>query len=150
MINQVTLVGHLGDEPVSRYMPSGDAVTNISVATSERYKDKQSGEQKEVTEWHKVAAFGKLAEIMVAYLHKGSQVYIQGKLRTRKWEKDGQNHYTTEIICQTMKMLGPKPAGAGGTGTGRGQLPEEKRPEAKPIGDAPGPGPDDFDDDIPF
>lgn len=146
MLNKVMLIGNLGQEPDTRYMPSGGAVTNISVATSKRWKDKSTGDQKEATEWHKVAAFGKLAEIMAEYLHKGSKVYIEGSLRTRKWEKDGQNHYTTEIVADQMKMLDSKGQGQSG---GRGGPPTSNTPP--PAG-----APDkqytdtDFDDDIPF
>ena len=142
-INKVILVGNLGADPETRYMPSGGAVTNLSLATSETWKDKQTGEQKERTEWHKVAMFSRLAEIAAEYLRKGSQVYIEGKLRTRKWQdRDGNDRYTTEIIADQMQMLG-------GRGGGMGSAPS--------AGD-PGPGsapprqnaPDDFDDDIPF
>jgi single-strand DNA-binding protein len=99
-INKVIIVGNLGNDPDTRYMPSGSAVTNLSVATNESWKDKQTGEQKDRTEWHKVAMFGRLAEIAAEYLRKGSQVYIEGKLRTRKWQdKDGQDRFTTEIVA---------------------------------------------------
>jgi len=152
MLNKAMIIGNLGQDPDTRYMPSGGAVTNISVATSKKWKDKQTGEQKEATEWHKVAAFGKLAEIMAEYLRKGSKVYIEGSLRTRKWEKDGQNHYTTEIIADEMKMLGGKGGGSGDASgsmsTAAGGRPASSSP--------PGTPPDgrytseDFDDDIPF
>ncbi len=140
-INKVILVGNLGADPDTRYMPSGSAVTNLSIATSETWKDKQTGEQKERTEWHKVAMFNRLAEIAAEYLRKGSQVYIEGKLRTRKWQdRDGNDRWTTEVIADEMQMLG----GRGGGG-------------AAPMGSDPGPSsappqapPDDFDDDIPF
>tara|TARA_S200000501_G_C20623206_1_gene655530 strand:- start:65 stop:532 length:468 start_codon:yes stop_codon:yes gene_type:complete len=106
-INKVIVVGNLGRDPETRYMPSGDAMTNIAVATSEKWKDKNSGEQKEATEWHRITFFGKLAEITNQYLKKGSQVYVEGKLKTRKWtDKDGVDKYTTEIIAETMQMLG--------------------------------------------
>ena len=106
-VNKVIIVGNVGRDPETRYMPSGDAVTNISVATSDRYKDKQSGEMKETTEWHRVAFFGKLAEIAGQYLKKGSQVYVEGRLRTRKWtDASGQEKYSTEIVAETMQMLG--------------------------------------------
>ena len=115
-INKVIVVGNLGGDPETRYMPSGSAVTNMTVATNESWKDKQTGEQKERTEWHKVAMFGRLAEIAAEYLRKGSQVYIEGKLRTRKWQgQDGQDRYTTEIIADEMQMLGGR-GGAGGGG----------------------------------
>ena len=140
-INKVILVGNLGADPETRYMPSGSAVTNLSVATSEQWKDKQSGEQKERTEWHKVAMFNRLAEIAAEYLRKGSQVYIEGKLRTRKWQdRDGNDRWTTEIIADEMQMLG----GRGGGGSA---------PMASGSGSSsapPQPPADDFDDDIPF
>ena len=104
-VNKVIIVGNVGRDPETRYMPSGDAVTNISVATSDRYKDKQTGEMKETTEWHRVAFFGKLAEIAGQYLKKGSQVYVEGRLRTRKWtDASGQEKYSTEIVSETMQM----------------------------------------------
>ena len=132
-INKAIVVGNLGQDPETRYMPSGSAVTNISVATSESWKDKDSGEQKDRTEWHRISAFGKLAEIMGQYLTKGSQVYIEGKLRTRKWQdKQGNDRYTTEIIADEMQMLGGKRGGKAGGG-------EPQKP-----------GPDDFDDPLPF
>ena len=143
-INKVILVGNLGADPETRYMPSGSAVTNLSVATSESWKDKQSGEQKERTEWHKVVMFDRLAEIAAEYLRKGSQVYIEGKLQTRKWQdRDGNDRWTTEIRANEMQMLGGR-AGAGGAapmGSGQGSGPPSAPPQT---------GPDDFDDDIPF
>jgi single-strand DNA-binding protein len=106
-INKVILVGNLGQDPESRHMPSGGAVTNISIATSEQWKDKKSGAQQERTEWHKIAFFGRLAEIAAEYLRKGSQVYVEGKLRTRKWQdRDGNDRWTTEVIADEMQMLG--------------------------------------------
>ena len=148
-INKVILVGNLGGDPETRYMPSGSAVTNFTVATNESWKDKQTGEQKERTEWHKVAMFGRLAEIAAEYLRKGSQVYIEGKLRTRKWQgQDGQDRYTTEIIADEMQMLGGR-GGAGGGGSsysgGGGSSSEQGGGNTPPPA-----GPDDFDDDIPF
>lgn len=108
-INKVIIVGNLGRDPETRYAASGDAITNIAVATTDKWKDKASGEQKESTEWHRVAFFGKLAEIAGQYLKKGSQVYLEGKLKTRKWtDKDGVEKYTTEIVADTMQMLGNK------------------------------------------
>ena len=149
-INKVILVGNLGADPETRYMPSGSAVTNLSVATSESWRDKQSGEQKERTEWHKVVMFDRLAEIAAEYLRKGSQVYIEGKLQTRKWQdRDGNDRWTTEIRANEMQMLGGR-AGAGGAapmdqgmsqGSGQGSSPPSAPPQT---------GPDDFDDDIPF
>ncbi len=146
-INKVIIVGNLGQDPETRYMPSGAAVTNFTVATNESWKDKQTGEQKDRTEWHRVAMFNRLAEIAAEYLRKGSQVYIEGKLRTRKWQgQDGADRYTTEIIADEMQMLGGRGDGGGNFGGSRGG--------GKPSqggGDAPPqPGPDDFDDDIPF
>ena len=111
-INKVILVGNLGRDPEVKYMPSGSAVTNITVATSESWKDKQTGEQQERTEWHRVVFFNRLAEIAGEYLRKGSQVYIEGSLRTRKWQgQDGQDRYTTEIVANEMQMLGGKDGG---------------------------------------
>jgi len=151
-VNKVILVGNLGKDPETRYMPSGSAVTNLTLATSESWKDKQSGEQQERTEWHKIAMFGRLAEIAAEYLRKGSQVYIEGKLRTRKWQdKEGKDRWTTEIVADEMQMLGSKggggaaregaaaPAAAGGSsGGGRAAVNDSGAP------------PGDFDDDIPF
>ena len=112
-INKVIIIGNLGQDPDTRYMPSGAAVTNLRVATNEQWKDKQTGEQKDRTEWHNVAMFGRLAEIAAEYLRKGSQVYIEGKLRTRKWQdKQGNDRWTTEIIADEMQMLGGR-SGAG-------------------------------------
>ena len=118
-VNKVTLVGNLGADPETRYMPSGDAVTNIRVATTDRYKDKASGEMKEATEWHRIAFFGRLAEIAGEYLKKGSQVYVEGRLKTRQWEKDGQKQYSTEIVAEQMQMPGGR-QGMGGEGGGGG------------------------------
>ena len=147
-INKVIIVGNVGGDPETRYMPSGSAVTNLTVATHESWKDKQTGENKERTEWHRVAMFNRLAEIAAEYLRKGSQVYIEGKLRTRKWQdKDGQDRYTTEIIADEMQMLG----GRGGSGEFGGGNQGGGRPQNQGGGNAPPqPGPDDFDDDIPF
>ncbi len=146
-INKVIIVGNLGQDPETRYMPSGAAVTNFTVATNESWKDKQTGEQKERTEWHKVAMFNRLAEIAAEYLRKGSQVYIEGKLRTRKWQgQDGQDRYTTEIIADEMQMLGGRGGGGGGSfGGGSSQGGSKGGGNAPPQ-----PAPDDFDDDIPF
>ncbi|MFK8054390.1 MAG: single-stranded DNA-binding protein [Woeseiaceae bacterium] len=148
-INKVILVGNLGQDPETRYMPSGGAVTNLRIATSESWKDKQTGDQQERTEWHSIAMFGRLAEISAEYLRKGSQVYIEGKLRTRKWQdKSGNDRYSTEVIADEMQMLG----GRGGSGSpmasggGGGQ---QQRPQNAPAAQ-PAPGVSDFDDDIPF
>ncbi len=147
-INKVILVGNLGADPETRYMPSGSAVTNLSVATSESWKDKQTGEQNERTEWHKVVMFDRLAEIAAEYLRKGSQVYIEGKLQTRKWQdRDGNDRWTTEIRASEMQMLGGRSgAGGGGSYGGGGGGGQKGGGSSAP----PQPGPDDFDDDIPF
>jgi single-strand DNA-binding protein len=148
-VNKVILVGNLGKDPETRYMPSGSAVTNLTLATSESWKDKQTGDQQERTEWHKIAMFGRLAEIAAEYLRKGSQVYIEGKLRTRKWQdKEGKDRYTTEIVADEMQMLGSK-AGGAGAGAPASSGPRE-RPAAA-VNDSVDSGPPgDFDDDIPF
>lgn len=143
-INKVILIGNLGKDPETRYMPSGGAVTNITLATSESWKDKSSGEQQERTEWHRVVFFNRLAEIVAEYLKKGSKVYVEGSLRTRKWQgQDGQDRYTTEIIASEMQMLDSR--GGGGT-TGFNQ------PASAPANNpAPAAAPDKgFEDDIPF
>jgi len=149
-VNKVIIVGNLGQDPETRYMPSGSAVTNFTVATNESWKDKQTGEQKDRTEWHRVAMFNRLAEIAAEYLRKGSQVYIEGKLRTRKWQgQDGNDRYTTEIIADEMQMLGGR--GDGGGGNFGGSKGGSKGAASQGGGNAPPqPGPDDFDDDIPF
>ena len=145
-INKVILVGNLGADPETRYMPSGSAVTNLSVATSESWKDKQTGEQTERTEWHKVVMFDRLAEIAAEYLRKGSQVYIEGKLQTRKWQdRDGNDRWTTEIRASEMQMLGGR-GGSGGGGSFGGGAPQQGGGSSSP----PKAAPDDFDDDIPF
>ncbi|CAG9257483.1 single-stranded DNA-binding protein [Burkholderia sp. AW33-5] len=119
-VNKVILVGNLGADPEVRYLPSGDAVANIRLATTDRYKDKASGDFKEMTEWHRVAFFGRLAEIVSEYLKKGSSVYIEGRIRTRKWQgQDGQDRYSTEIVADQMQMLGGR-GGSGGGGGGGG------------------------------
>ncbi|MEK6348847.1 MAG: single-stranded DNA-binding protein [Burkholderia sp.] len=118
-VNKVILVGNLGADPEVRYLPSGDAVANIRLATTDRYKDKATNEFKEVTEWHRVAFFGRLAEIVNEYLKKGSAVYIEGRLRTRKWQgQDGQDRYSTEIVADQMQMLGGRGGAGGGGGSG--------------------------------
>ncbi len=151
-VNKVIIVGNVGRDPETRYMPSGDAVTNISVATSDRYKDKQTGEMKETTEWHRIAFFGKLAEIAGQYLKKGSQVYIEGRLRTRKWtDASGQEKYSTEIISETMQMLGGKPVGGGGDageGYSRSKPADSSASGSSPSANAASLGA--MDDDIPF
>ena len=144
-VNKVILVGNVGGDPETRYMPNGNAVTNITLATSESWKDKQTGQQQERTEWHRVVFFGRLAEIAGEYLRKGSQVYVEGSLRTRKWQgQDGQDRWTTEIIADEMQMLG------GRGGSGGGSAPMSSSSDSGPSSAPPQPGPDDFDDDIPF
>ncbi len=153
-VNKVIIVGNLGKDPETRYMPSGSAVTNLRIATTEAWKDKQSGEQQERTEWHSVAMFGRLAEIAAEYLRKGSQVYIEGKLRTRKWQdKEGKDRYTTEILADEMQMLGSK-GGGGAAGAGAGAMGGATAAGGCGGGRAAvndsGAPPGDFDDDIPF
>ena len=119
-INKVILVGNLGADPETRYTPSGMAITTIRIATSESWKDKQTGEQQEKTEWHRVKFFGRLAEIAGEYLKKGGQVYVEGKLRTEEYEKDGIKRYSTDVIADEMQMLGSRAGGGGGEGSGYG------------------------------
>ena len=137
-VNKVILVGNLGRDPETRYMPSGDAVTNISRRDHDKWKDKASGEKKEETEWHRVAFFGQLAEIAGEYLKKGSQVYVEGRLRTRKWQdKEGQDSYTTEIVADRMQMLGSRAGGGEPRGAARGEAPPAEpqgRPSRRPAG----------------
>ncbi|EIF43974.1 single-stranded DNA-binding protein [gamma proteobacterium BDW918] len=174
-INKVILVGNLGQDPETRYMPSGGAVTNVTIATSETWKDKQSGQPQERTEWHRVVFFNRLAEIAGEYLKKGSKVYVEGSLRTRKWQnKEGVDQYTTEIVAAEMQMLDGR-GGAGGGASGgasnyddggygqqqapqaqaaapaprRAPPPQQNRAPAAPAQNPPA-GFDDFDDDIPF
>lgn len=156
-INKVILVGNLGRDPETRYMPSGGAVTNVSIATSKQWRDRDSNEQKERTEWHRVVFFNRLAEVAGEYLKRGSKVYVEGELRTREWERDGQKHYTTEVVASEMQMLdsrgemgggppaggssygGGAPSGGGGGGNTGGGMDDFGPPPS-----------DDFDDDIPF
>lgn len=136
-VNKVILIGHLGRDPETRYTADGAAITNVTIATSDRWKDKATGEQKEATEWHRVVFFGRLAEIAAEYLKKGRPVYVEGKLRTRKWQdKEGQERYTTEIVADQMQMLG-------------GQKPEQQ-PEQQATEQAPRGGMAGMDDDVPF
>ena len=151
-VNKVILIGNLGRDPETRYMPDGGAITNISLATTETWKDK-NGDKQEKTEWHRVAFFGKLAEIAGEYLKKGSQCYVEGRLQTRKWQdKDGQDKYTTEIVADRMQMLGSR-QGMGGGDRGGGDMPEREsgggRGPSKPAAKTGGKF-DDFEDDIPF
>lgn len=156
-VNKVILVGTCGQDPEVRYLPNGNAVTNLSLATSEQWTDKQSGQKVEKTEWHRVSLFGKVAEIAGEYLRKGSQVYIEGKLQTREWEKDGIKRYSTEIVVDmqgTMQLLGGRPQGqAGDQQSAPQQRPAPQQPTNRPA-PIPAPQPaadfDAFDDDIPF
>ncbi len=153
-VNKVIIVGNLGRDPEVRYTPNGDSITNVTIATTDTWKDKATGEKKEATEWHRVVFFGKLAEIAGQYLKKGRQVYVEGALRTRKWtDKEGQERYTTEIVANEMKMLGsregmsdapPRESGGGGGGASAGG----SRPAAAPQ--PAGGNFNDFEDDIPF
>ena len=153
-VNKVILVGNLGNDPETRAFPSGDMVTNITLATSETWKDKQTGQPQERTEWHRVVFHRRLAEIAGEYLHKGSKVYIEGSLKTRKWQgKDGQDRYTTEIVAREMQMLDSRGSGQGNYNQGGGQAaPAQNQAPAStaPAGNAPAPDFGDFDDDIPF
>lgn len=160
-INKVILVGTVGKDPEMKYMPSGDAIANISVATNESWKDKSSGEKKEITEWHRVVFFRQLADIVGKYVRKGQQVYIEGSLKTRSWEKDGQKHYATEIIASDMQMLGGRQGGGMGAGNydeaprgntsggGYGSAPAAQQPAAAQSSHNDRSF-EDFDDDIPF
>ncbi|CAB3753504.1 single-stranded DNA-binding protein [Paraburkholderia solisilvae] len=172
-VNKVILVGNLGADPEVRYLPSGDAVANIRLATTDRYKDKASGEMKEMTEWHRVSFFGRLAEIVNEYLKKGSSVYIEGRIRTRKWQaQDGTDRYSTEIVADQMQMLGGRGgAGGGGDDGGYSREPAERSSGGRGAGGGAGGGGgggarsggaasrpsapagggfDEMDDDIPF
>ena len=157
-VNKVILLGNLGADPETRYTASGSAVTNIRLATTDSWRDRQSGEQQERTEWHRVVFFSRLAEVAAEYLRKGSQCYIEGRIQTRKWQgQDGQDRYTTEIVASDMQMLGSRGSGGGGTPPSRRR--EEDSGSAWPGGGQGGSAPaapassgppDDFDDDIPF
>jgi single-strand DNA-binding protein len=152
-VNKVILVGNLGRDPETRYMPDGTAITNFSIATTETWKDKNSGEKQEKTEWHRIVTYRRLAEIAGEYLKKGSQVYIEGRLQTRKWtDKDGVEKYTTEVIGDEMKMLGSR-QGMGGGESGGDYAPRSQSASgaAKPAANKGGAAKfDDMDDDIPF
>ena len=152
-VNKVILVGNLGADPETRYTASGAAITNIRIATSESWRDKQTGENQERTEWHRVVFFGRLAEISGEYLRKGSQVYIEGSLRTNKWQgQDGQDRYTTEVIASEMQMLGARGGEASARPAGGGF--RDNKPEQQgqaPAQSEPAPAEDNFaEDDIPF
>ena len=155
-VNKVILLGNLGADPETRYTASGSAVTNIRLATTDSWRDRQSGERQERTEWHRVVFFSRLAEIAAEYLRKGSQCYIEGQIRTNKWQgQDGQDRYTTEIIASEMQMLGGRGGGAGGAPprsrdeNSGSAWPAGGSTSAPPASPRSGP-PDDFDDDIPF
>jgi len=165
MLNKVTLIGRLGADPEVRYMPSGGAVTNISLATTRRWKDRQSGERRDETEWHRIAFFNRIAEIAGEYLRKGSLVYIEGRIRTRKWQdKEGQDRYTTEIIAEQMQMLDSKSGGTGNFNESaenpnhfnadQQSSPQKSSPAPsasnQPASSPPPAAYEDFDDDIPF
>ena len=158
-INKVILVGNLGADPETRYMPSGGAVTNVRLATTDSWRDKQSGEQQDRTEWHRVVFFGRLAEIAAEYLRKGRQIYVEGRLQTRKWQtQEGQDRWSTEIVGSEMQMLGGRAEGGGSPGgyaaaappddasTGGGDWSSESAPKAEKTTAAA----EEFDDDIPF
>lgn len=147
-VNKVILIGNLGNDPDTRYTAGGAAVANVSLATTDSWRDKESGEQQDRTEWHRVVFFGRLAEIVSEYLHKGSQIYIEGRLQTRKWQdKEGNDRYTTEIVANEMQMLG----GRGGSGGGPGAGMDRPEPENTSSKSSSKQSADDFvDDDIPF
>ena len=154
MLNQAQIIGHLGRDPETRYLPSGEAVTNFSLATTEKWKDKATGEQREATEWHRISTYGRLAEICGEWLRKGTLVFVQGKITTKKYtDKDGIERYSTEIRANEMRMLGGR---KDGDGQGQGRAPQQRqaapqrqqRPSAQPQHQ--GSGFDDMDDDIPF
>jgi single-strand DNA-binding protein len=152
-LNKVMLIGNLGADPEIRYTAGGSAIANVRLATAESWRDKESGEQQERTEWHRVVFFGRLAEIAGEYLKKGSQIYVEGRIQTRKWQnKEGNDQYSTEIIANEMQMLGGRgSAGAGGGSSAGGSYEPNSAPREAPSkargNDAPMP---DFDDDIPF
>ena len=139
MLNEAKLIGHLGADPDSRYMPNGGRVVTLSLAATRQWKNRDSGQREEHTEWHRVVVYGKLAEICAEYLHKGSQVYIGGRIETKKWTKDGVDRYSTQIVADTMKMLGNK---QGGSNTNPSTQANQQAPNNT--------NPEDFDDDIPF
>ena len=152
-INKVILVGNLGQDPQTRAMPSGKTVVNLRIATTDQWRDKQTGESKENTEWHSVVMFDRLAEIAAEYLRKGSQVYVEGRLRTRKWQdKEGQDRYSTEVVANEMQMLGGRGGGGGGGGFDRESAPRtgSSSTGGSTSGGAAGGSRDEFDDDIPF
>lgn len=148
-VNKVILVGNLGNDPEVRYMPNGNAVANVSLATSETWKDKSTGEQQEKTEWHRVVFFNRLAEIIEQYVKKGTKLYVEGRLQTRSWEQDGVKRYSTEVVASEMQMLDSR----GGTSQDFGGSQAAATPAAQPSQQQAAPPPqnfDNFDDDIPF
>lgn len=154
-INKAILIGNLGNDPDIRYTASGTAIANISLATAESWRDKNSGEQQERTEWHRIVFFGRLAEVVGEYLRKGSQIYVEGRIQTRKWQdKEGNDRYSTEVVANEMQMLGSR--GGAGAGAPMNTDSQARAPEARntaPPPDKPAARPgaaDDFDDDIPF
>lgn len=156
-VNKVILVGNVGQDPEVRYMPSGNAVANLSLATSDNWKDKNTGEQQERTEWHRVVFFNRLAEIVEQYVKKGGKLYIEGRLQTRSWEQDGVKRYTTEIVANEMQMLDSRGSANAQDGFGRQpQAQPEQQPATQPQQQPPASAApakanfDDFDDDIPF
>jgi single-strand DNA-binding protein len=154
-INKVILVGNLGKDPEGKFMPNGNAVTNITIATSESWKDKQTGQQQERTEWHRVVFFNRLAEIATEYLKKGSKIYLEGSLRTRKWQaQDGQDRYTTEIVASEMQMLdsrgGSSDYASSGADSNLSKPISNTEMASKEITETQGSVSNDFDDDIPF
>jgi single-strand DNA-binding protein len=157
-VNKVIIVGNLGADPETKYTPGGDAITNIRVATTDKWKDKTSGEMKEATEWHRIAFFGRLAEVAGEYLKKGSQIYVEGSLRTRKWQdKDGQDRYSTDIRGDVMQMLGSRQGGGAPRddapprgGESRAAESSKGGGDAKPAQKKPAGKFDDMEDDIPF
>lgn len=157
-VNKVILVGNVGADPETRYMPNGNAVTNVTLATSETWKDKNTGEQQERTEWHRLTFYQRLAEIVAEYVRKGSKLYVEGRLQTRSWEQDGVKRYATDIIVNEMQMLDSRSGGGSGSGAGGGSNYQPAQAPTNPQSgqqDAKGPAPapadmDSFDDDIPF
>ena len=158
-VNKVIIIGNLGKDPEVRYAPSGSAICNLAIATSRQWKDKTTGERQEETEWHRVAMFDRMAEVASEYLKKGKSVYIEGRLKTRKWtDKEGVERYTTEIMADRMEMLGSREGGGGGgddmgqqsSATPRSAPPARSAPAAKPAAAKSSTGFDDMDDDIPF
>jgi single-strand DNA-binding protein len=159
-LNKVILIGNLGKDPETRYAPSGDAICNLTLATTETWKDKSTGERREATEWHRVVLFGRVAEVAAQYLRKGSQIYVEGRLQTRKWQdQSGQDRYTTEIRGDEMKMLGSREGANSGSGAPQQQQrPQQQAPQQQQRSQQPQPatagggnsGFGDFDDDIPF